>query len=93
MTHLFPMPPRPPEIIVDSFAGGGGASAGIEAALGRSPDVAINIDIELDGRPISKAQQVRCAGNSVPPPLAEALVRANVPDLAARPQTVEAEAS
>lgn len=31
-------------IIVDSFAGGGGASTGIEAALGRSPDVAINHD-------------------------------------------------
>lgn len=30
------------EIIVDSFAGGGGASTGIEMALGRSPDVAIN---------------------------------------------------
>lgn len=29
-------------MIVDSFAGGGGASTGIEAALGRSPDVAIN---------------------------------------------------
>jgi DNA (cytosine-5)-methyltransferase 1 len=32
------------EIIVDSFAGGGGASTGIEMALGRSPDVAINHD-------------------------------------------------
>jgi DNA (cytosine-5)-methyltransferase 1 len=32
------------EIIVDSFAGGGGASLGIEMALGRSPDVAINHD-------------------------------------------------
>ncbi|MEX0751744.1 MAG: DNA cytosine methyltransferase [Xanthobacteraceae bacterium] len=32
------------EIIVDSFAGGGGASAGIEMAVGRSPDVAINHD-------------------------------------------------
>lgn len=31
-----------PRMIVDSFAGGGGASTGIEAALGRSPDVAIN---------------------------------------------------
>lgn len=30
------------ELIVDSFAGGGGASMGIEAALGRSPDIAIN---------------------------------------------------
>lgn len=28
--------------IVDSFAGGGGASTGIEIALGRSPDIAIN---------------------------------------------------
>lgn len=31
-------------LIIDSFAGGGGASAGIEAALGRSPDIAINHD-------------------------------------------------
>jgi DNA (cytosine-5)-methyltransferase 1 len=29
-------------LIIDSFAGGGGASTGIEAALGRSPNVAIN---------------------------------------------------
>lgn len=29
-------------LIVDCFAGGGGASTGIELALGRSPDVAIN---------------------------------------------------
>ncbi len=34
------------EIIVDSFAGGGGASTGIEIALGRSPDIAINHDGE-----------------------------------------------
>jgi DNA (cytosine-5)-methyltransferase 1 len=34
------------ELIVDSFAGGGGASTGIEAALGRSPDIAINHDPE-----------------------------------------------
>lgn len=45
------MTPRPPllrlhdeEIIIDSFAGGGGASLGIEWATGRSPDVAINHD-------------------------------------------------
>ncbi|WP_113154768.1 DNA cytosine methyltransferase [Nitratireductor sp. OM-1] len=31
-----------PPMIVDSFAGGGGASTGIEIALGRSPDIAIN---------------------------------------------------
>ncbi|BAQ70872.1 DNA (cytosine-5-)-methyltransferase [Rhodovulum sulfidophilum] len=35
-----PADPRP--MIIDSFAGGGGASTGIEMALGRSPDVAIN---------------------------------------------------
>lgn len=47
-------PTRPPIIqayldggvIADSFAGGGGASLGIELALGRSPDVAINHDAE-----------------------------------------------
>lgn len=32
------------EMIVDNFAGGGGASRGIEAAVGRSVDVAINHD-------------------------------------------------
>lgn len=31
-------------LTLDSFAGGGGASCAIEAALGRSPDVAINHD-------------------------------------------------
>jgi DNA (cytosine-5)-methyltransferase 1 len=42
---------RPPQIrlyddegVLDGFAGGGGASTGIEMALGRSPDVAINHD-------------------------------------------------
>jgi DNA (cytosine-5)-methyltransferase 1 len=34
------LPSRP--LIIDSFAGGGGASTGIEQALGRSPDFAIN---------------------------------------------------
>lgn len=33
-------------LIVDSFAGGGGASLGMEMALGRSPDIAINHDAE-----------------------------------------------
>lgn len=36
--------PTPREIIVDNFAGGGGASTGIALALGRSVDVAINHD-------------------------------------------------
>lgn len=34
------------ELIVDNFAGGGGASSGIEAALGRPVDYAINHDPE-----------------------------------------------
>jgi DNA (cytosine-5)-methyltransferase 1 len=34
------------DLIVDLFAGGGGASCGIERALGRSPDIAINHDKE-----------------------------------------------
>jgi len=34
------------EIIIDNFAGGGGASTGIEQALGRSIDIAINHDPE-----------------------------------------------
>lgn len=39
-----PYPGEAPHLrlIVDSFAGGGGASTGIEMALGRSPDIAIN---------------------------------------------------
>ena len=31
-------------LIIDCFAGGGGASVGIEMALGRSVDIAINHD-------------------------------------------------
>ena len=34
------------ELIIDNFAGGGGASTGIEMALGRRVDVAINHDPE-----------------------------------------------
>ena len=34
------------ELVCDNFAGGGGASRGIELALGRSPDIAINHDAD-----------------------------------------------
>ncbi len=34
------------ELVVDNFAGGGGASTGMELALGRSPDIAINHSAE-----------------------------------------------
>lgn len=85
----------PGEIIVDSFAGGGGASQGILWALGRLaprelyraqgfPD-SYMIDVEYRGKPMTKTAQVRMVGNSVCPPLAEAIVRANLAaDLAER---------
>lgn len=38
--------PLPDELVVDNFAGGGGASIGIERGIGRSVDVAINHDAE-----------------------------------------------
>lgn len=40
----FTLPLLPDELIVDNFAGGGGTSAGLEAAFGRPLDVAINHD-------------------------------------------------
>lgn len=43
---LFRVSFEPGELVVDSFAGGGGASTGIEMAIGRSPDLAINHDAE-----------------------------------------------
>lgn len=64
---------REGEIIVDSFAGGGGASTGIEMALGR-------FDIAIEGKPITKTAQIRMCGNSVCPDMAAALVRANFAD-------------
>jgi DNA (cytosine-5)-methyltransferase 1 len=34
------------EMVIDNFAGGGGASTGLEMAFGRSPDIAVNHDPE-----------------------------------------------
>jgi DNA (cytosine-5)-methyltransferase 1 len=36
---------------------------------------------EVDGKPLTKTAQIQCAGNSVCPPVAEAIVSANVCDL------------
>jgi DNA (cytosine-5)-methyltransferase 1 len=38
------------------------------------------IDKDFDGKPYPKTEQVARVGNSVPPPFAEALVRANLPE-------------
>lgn len=72
------------ELIVDSFAGGGGASTGIEMAQGFPPDYEIETGVFEDGerRALTKTAQVRMCGNSVCPPIAAALVSANCNDLA-----------
>jgi DNA (cytosine-5)-methyltransferase 1 len=49
----------PDEMVVDNFAGGGGASSGIEWAIQRSPDIAINhdpdaIDLHRANHPATK---------------------------------------
>ncbi|MCL2588924.1 MAG: DNA cytosine methyltransferase [Oscillospiraceae bacterium] len=49
------------------------------AAQGFPPDYAI--DTGPDGKPIPKHAQVARCGNAVPPPFAEALVRANLPEI------------
>lgn len=83
------------EIIVDNFAGGGGAATGIELAIGRSVDIAINHDpnavaMHTTNHPdtlhycesvYSVSPKVARCGNAVPPPFAEALVRANLPEM------------
>lgn len=86
-------------IVVDNFAGGGGASTGLVTVRGEPytiMDIGMRmltprelfraqgfpnsyvIDPEYNGKPLTKTAQVRMAGNSVTPPVAEALVRANV---------------
>lgn len=36
------------------------------------------VDLDIDGRPLTKTAQIRMCGNSVCPPIAEAIVRANL---------------
>lgn len=91
------------DCFVDSFAGGGGASTGIEMATGHPVDVAINhneaaimmhramgfphdyiIDKDVNGKPITRADQVARCGNAVCPAVAEALVRSNLPEYCKR---------
>lgn len=66
-------------LVVDLFAGGGGASTGLEAALGRRVDIAVRFADTYDlSAAKTKSAQVRLIGNSVCPEVAEAVVRANV---------------
>lgn len=52
------------------------------AAQGFPPDYIIDRDVA--GRKYSKAEQVARCGNAVPPPFAQALVEANLPELCSR---------
>jgi DNA (cytosine-5)-methyltransferase 1 len=53
--HAFHLPPLgtsrllPGEIVIDLFAGGGGASEALRQSLGRDPDIAINHDADAIG--------------------------------------------
>lgn len=51
--------------LVDNFAGGGGASTGIEWALGRSPDLAVNHDSEAIAMHAANHPQTRHLVESV----------------------------
>lgn len=46
MPPAFGLPEPARELVIDSFCGGGGVSLGIELALGRAPDIAINHDMD-----------------------------------------------
>ncbi len=48
------------------------------------------IDRDASGKPMTKTAQVGRCGNSVPPPFAEALVRANLPELCTKTKELEA---
>ena len=49
------------ELVIDSFAGGGGASTGIAAAIGRDPDHAINHDAEALAMTNARTSQRICS--------------------------------
>jgi DNA (cytosine-5)-methyltransferase 1 len=53
----------------------------VDAAQG-FPSTYVIAPIMANGKPLPKHAQVRMCGNSVSPPMAAALVRANVPDMA-----------
>ena len=48
------------------------------------------IDVDQNGKAISKTKQVARCGNAVPPPFAKALVEANLPELCTHVKEVNA---
>lgn len=80
------------ELVVDNFAGGGGASTGIELATGYSVDIAINHDPEAIrmhkvNHPNTEHYCENRCGNAVCPPIPAALVKANLPELCVAERT------
>lgn len=63
------------ELVIDSFAGGGGASTELFRAQGFADSYVI--DRGADGLAVTKTDQIRLCGNSVCPQVAAALVAAN----------------
>lgn len=63
---------RPGEIVVDLFAGGGGASTALEQAIGRPVDIAVNHN------PWAVSMHAAMVGNSVSPPPLRAIAEANL---------------
>lgn len=49
------------------------------------------IDIDIDGRRITKADQIRCCGNSVCPPIAYALVASNISSTQSRTSEIKSQ--
>jgi len=71
------------EIVVDLFAGGGGASLGIEWGMGRPVDVAVNHDPDAVAMHATNHPRTRhyCESVfSVAPAIPAALIRANYPE-------------
>ena len=48
------------------------------------------IDADLDGKPLTKTAQIKCVGNSVPPPLAKAIVIAALRTVRYEPELLRA---
>lgn len=49
------------------------------------------IDFDVNGKAYSRSAQVACCGNAVPPLFAEALVRANLPEMCGRKYSLMSE--
>ena len=96
--------PLADELIVDNFAGGGGASTGIERAIGRPVDIAVNHDPEAVAMHAANHPQTMhlcesvwdvnprevCAGCAVePPPRRSTALEASCPTPLAIPTDYE----